>query len=50
MSQLTDPALATLLERAAIDPAQGLQLIALDRLVARPFDAGHGAGGVAAGG
>jgi tetrapyrrole methylase family protein/MazG family protein len=40
MSLLTDPALASLLERAAIDPAQGLQLIALDRLVARPFDAG----------
>jgi MazG family protein len=40
MSSLTDPALATLLERAGHDPAEGLQLIALDRLVARPFDAG----------
>ena len=40
MSALTDPALAALIERAAIDPAEGLQLIALDRLVARPFDAG----------
>ena len=40
MSALTDPALARLIERAGIDPAQGLQLIALDRLVARPFDAG----------
>ena len=40
MSPLTDPALAALLERAGIDPAEGLQLIALDRLVARPFDAG----------
>jgi tetrapyrrole methylase family protein/MazG family protein len=40
MSPLTDPVLVSLLERAAIDPAQGLQLIALDRLVARPFDAG----------
>ena len=40
MSLLTDPALVSLLERSAIDPAQGLQLIALDRLVARPFDAG----------
>jgi MazG family protein len=37
---LTDPAVAALLERAAIDPAEGLQVIALDRLVARPFDAG----------
>ncbi len=40
MTPLTDPVLATLLERAGIDPADGLQLIALDRLVARPFDAG----------
>ncbi len=40
MSPLSDPALAALLERAGIDPAEGLQLIALDRLVARPFDAG----------
>ncbi|MFO7531554.1 MAG: MazG family protein, partial [Candidatus Limnocylindrales bacterium] len=39
-SLLTDPAVAALLERAAIDPAEGLQVIALDRLVARPFDAG----------
>jgi MazG family protein len=40
MSYLTDPALGSLLERAGIDPAEGVQLIALDRLVARPFDAG----------
>ena len=40
MSALTDPALAALIERAGIDAAEGLQLIALDRLVARPFDAG----------
>jgi MazG family protein len=40
MSPLTDPALAALLERAGLDPAEGLQIIALDRLVARPFDAG----------
>ena len=33
-------ALAALLERAGADPAEGVQLIALDRLVARPFDAG----------
>jgi len=37
---LTDPALAALLERAGTDPAEGLQVIALDRLVSRPFDAG----------
>ena len=40
MTALTDPALAALIERAGIDPAEGLQLIALDRLAARPFDAG----------
>ncbi len=40
MSPLSDPAFATLLVRAGIDPAEGLQLIAFDRLVARPFDAG----------
>ncbi len=39
-SLLTDPAVAALLERAGVDPAEGLQVIALDRLVARPFDAG----------
>jgi hypothetical protein len=39
-SPLLDPALTALLQRAAIDPADGLQVIALDRLVARPFDAG----------
>jgi len=37
---LTDPALSALLERAGADPAEGLQLVALDRLAARPFDAG----------
>ncbi|MGD8684230.1 MAG: nucleoside triphosphate pyrophosphohydrolase [Chloroflexota bacterium] len=39
-SPLTDPALMALLERGGVDPVEGLQLIALDRLVARPFDAG----------
>ena len=39
-SLLVDPAVTALLDRAAIDPADGLQVIALDRLVARPFDAG----------
>lgn len=37
---LTDPALASLLERAGVDPGAGLQVVALDRLVARPIDAG----------
>ena len=37
---LADPAVTALLQRAACDPAEGLQVIALDRLVARPFDAG----------
>ncbi len=37
---LADPALASLLERGHIDPAAGLQVIALDRLAGRPFDAG----------
>ena len=40
LSPLTEPAVAALLERAGVDPAEGLQVIALDRLVARPFDAG----------
>ena len=39
-TSLRDPVLATLLERADVDPAEGLQLLALDRLAARPFDAG----------
>ena len=39
-SPLLDPALTALLQRAAIDPADGLQVIALDRLVAQPFDPG----------
>jgi MazG family protein len=39
-SLLTDPAVTALLERAAIDPAGGLQVIALDHLLARPWDAG----------
>ncbi len=39
-SLLTHPTVAVLLERAGVDPAEGLQVIALDRLVARPFDAG----------
>jgi MazG family protein len=37
---LSDPALRRLLERAGVDPADGLQVMALDRLAARPFDAG----------
>jgi tetrapyrrole methylase family protein/MazG family protein len=37
---LTDPVLVSLLERGRVDPAGGVQLIALDRLAARPFDAG----------
>jgi MazG family protein len=40
MPPLTDPALAALLEHVGLEAAEGLQLIALDRLVARPFDAG----------
>ncbi len=40
MTASIHPALSTLIERAGIDPAEGLQLVALDRLVARPFDAG----------
>jgi len=40
MPALTDPAFAALLEHAGVDPAEGLQVIALDRLVSRPFDAG----------
>ena len=40
MSVLSDPALTALLERAGVDAAEGVQLIALDRLVRRPFDAG----------
>jgi ATP diphosphatase len=33
-------ALTALFDRAGVDPGEGVQLIALDRLVARPFDAG----------
>jgi tetrapyrrole methylase family protein/MazG family protein len=40
LTALLDPALAALLERADADPAEGLQVIALHRLAARPFDAG----------
>jgi len=40
LTALTDPALVALLQRAGADPAEGLQIIAFDRLVARPFDAG----------
>lgn len=40
LTPLTDPALAGLLERAAVDPASGLQLLAFDQLAARPFDPG----------
>ena len=40
VTALADPALASLLARADVDPADGVQLIALDRLAARPFDPG----------
>ncbi len=36
----SDPVVSALLQRATVDPADGLQIIGLDRLVARPFDAG----------
>ena len=39
-STLDDPQLVAALERAGVDPASGLQLVGLDHLVARPFDAG----------
>ena len=38
--RLFDTTVAALLERAGVEPAEGLQVIALDRLVARPFDPG----------
>jgi tetrapyrrole methylase family protein/MazG family protein len=37
---MIDAAAAALLERAGIDPAEGLQLVALDRIAARPVDPG----------
>ena len=37
---LTDPALQALIDRAGISAAEGLQLVASDRLAARPFDPG----------
>ena len=40
VTALTDSALAGLLARAGVDAADGVQLIALDRLAARPFDPG----------
>ena len=40
LTALADPALAGLLHRAPIDVADGLQVVALDRLAARPFDPG----------
>ncbi len=39
-SMLTDPTVTALLQHAGVDAAEGLQVVALDRLVARPFDAG----------
>ena len=37
---LADPAVLELLARAGVDPADGLQVVALDRLASRPFDPG----------
>lgn len=37
---MIDAAAMALLERAGLDPADGLQVVALDRLASRPFDAG----------
>ena len=37
---LADPAVLDLLARAGADPADGLQVVALDRLAGRPFDPG----------
>ena len=39
-SPLADPAVLDLLARAGVDPADGLQVVALDRLASRPFDPG----------
>ncbi len=39
-SPLADPAVLELLARAGADPADGLQVVALHRLAARPFDPG----------
>ncbi len=39
-SPLAEPAVLELLARAGTDPADGLQVVALDRLAARPFDPG----------
>jgi len=39
-TDLADPVLAELLTRAGVDPADGLQVVALDRLAARAFDPG----------
>lgn len=40
LAALDDPGFNEVLERAGVDPAEGLQVIALDRLPSRPFDAG----------
>jgi nucleoside triphosphate diphosphatase len=40
LAALAAPALWDVFQRAGIDPADGLQVVALDRLVASPFDAG----------
>ena len=39
-SPLAEPAVLELLARAGTDPADGLQIVALHRLAARPFDPG----------
>jgi MazG family protein len=39
-SMLSDPAVLELLGRAGVDPADGLQVVARDRLAARPVDPG----------
>lgn len=39
-TQLVDPAVAGLLRRASVDPADGLQVLAVDRLAEQPFDPG----------
>jgi tetrapyrrole methylase family protein/MazG family protein len=40
LSPLADPAVLDLLARVGADPADGLQVVALDRLAGRPFDPG----------
>lgn len=40
LNVLTDPSLAELLARGGVDVADGLQVVALERLAGRPFDPG----------